>query len=217
MSFKAKAKSSEGDFELPPGGTYPAVWIGLINLGTQPREYNGKKWEEEKILFIWELTSEADANGENFTVQQDYTFSLHEKANLRKMLEAFWGKSMGEDQELDLVILIGKPCVLSLTEGKSSKGQKFIEIASVARPMKGQNVPAPTREPFVWDFDLHDGNGDPPIPDWVHPLYGRDIVEEIKRSPEWTELLRREVIPASKPANGQGKPAAVAADSDVPY
>ena len=198
MPFKTKAKTSEGDFELPPGGTYPAVWVGLINLGTQPREFNGKKWEEEKIYFLWELVGEHDSKGKPFIVSNDYTFSLHEKANLRKMVEGYYGKALGAEQELDLVLLIGKPCILSLSEGLSGKGQKYVEIVGVQRPMKGQTIGKPETEQFVWDFDLHEGTGDPQIPDWVPPIYGRKIVDEIKKSPEWADTVRTNLIPASK-------------------
>src|SRR5271170_1427609 len=132
MSFKVKAKSSENEYELPPGGSYPAVFAGLIDLGTQPREYKGEKWEEHKIVFLWELTGEQNSEGENFVVIRDYTMSLHTKANLRKMLEGYSGKPMQDDQELDLVLLMGKPCILSISEGKSGGGQPFVEVTSVA-------------------------------------------------------------------------------------
>ena len=75
MSWKVKASSTEGgDFELPPSGSYPAVLIGLIDLGTHDREYNGKTDEVHKLLFVWELVTESKADGDNFVVIKDFTF-----------------------------------------------------------------------------------------------------------------------------------------------
>ncbi len=202
MSFKRKSKSSEGDFELPPGGSYAAVFIGLIDLGTQPREYNGKKWEEDKVYLLWELTGEADSEGDNFVVGKDYTFSLHEKANLRKMIEAYYGKRFPDDYEFDLLLLMGKPCVLGISEGKSGNDKKYVEVTSVAQPTKGQIVPPPVRKLFIFDFEFVENPAiDPVIPDWVPPLYGRRIVDEIKQSPQWKRLAGPG-ISASAPPNG---------------
>lgn len=204
MSFKTKVKSGEGDFELPPGGTYPAMFIGLIDLGTHPREYGGKKWDEHKIYFLWELTSEQNAEGENFVVARDYTFSLHEKAHLRKMIEGFTGKAMTDDQELDVLLFVGKQCIVNISEGESAKKKKFIEVTSVGRPMKGQTIPPASRKPYIFDFEFHsDFKEDPPVPDWVPMLYGRSIIEEIKKSPEW-QAGAALGIPASTNGNGNG-------------
>jgi hypothetical protein len=155
---------------------------------------------------------EADSKGENFVVINDYTFSLHEKAKLREMIEAYYGKSMQDEQELDLLVLMDKPCVISLAEGESGSGKKFVEVTSVVKPTKSLTVDAATRSTFVWDFELHDGTGDPRIPEWIPLLYGRSIVEEIKRSPEWAELLACHL--ATTPQNGQ---TATVDDEDVPF
>ena len=66
MSFK-KAPTESVDFELPPGGTYLGPFLGLIDLGTQEWEWNGKKQSSHKIYFLWEL-NERNANDYNFIV-----------------------------------------------------------------------------------------------------------------------------------------------------
>ena len=215
MSFKKAPAASTTDYELPPGGSYPAIFIGLIDLGTQTWEYNNKKNESHKIYFLWELTSEKNSEGNNFVVGADYTFSLHEKANLRKMVESYNGKPLDPEKEIDIMLLIGKPCVLSLTEGKSSNDKAFVEVTGVARPIKGQNVPTASRKPYIFDFEFHpDFKQDPPIPDWVPMLYGRSIIEEIKKSPEW-KAGSQISIPAS--GNGVMVGAASTMDSDSPF
>jgi hypothetical protein len=202
-SFKRRVEASEGDYELPPGGSYLATFVGLIDLGTQPRDYEGKHWEEHKIVLAWEI-DEKNSEGENFIVIKDYTFSLHEKANLRKMIEAYSGKALADDQELDLLLLLGKPCVLSLSEGVSSKKQKFVNVTAVSRLMKGQTAPKATRKIFIFDFEfVEDPRLDPVIPDYFPPLYGRKLADDIKRSPEW-QRIAVPGIPASAPTNGNG-------------
>ena len=199
MSFK-KAPTESVDFELPPGGTYLGTFLGLIDLGTQEWEWNGKKQSSHKIYFLWEL-NERNANDDNFIVGADYTFSLNEKANLRKMIEGYSGKPLDPSKEIDISVLVGKPCIVSVAEGITSGGKKFVEVTGIARLMKGQVAHSPSRETFLFDIDTHpDFSVDPPIPDWVPPLYGRNVAEEIKKSPEWKQGAALG-IPASSPAS----------------
>src|SRR4051812_15651725 len=115
--WTAKANNSEGgDFELPPGGMYPAVLVSLIDLGTHERTFNGQTTEARKLFFVWELTGEFDSKGQPFIVAQDYTWSLHKKAKLRAMIEEWRGKGMSDEEEFDLISLLGKPCMLTLSE-----------------------------------------------------------------------------------------------------
>ncbi len=185
--FAAKASEKEfEDFELPPAGLQPAVLVAMIDLGTHDFEYQGKKNEFRKVFLVWELTGEFDSGGNPFLVAQDYTLSLGKKANFRKMLEAWAGRTFGADEEFDPLTLLGKPCVVNLSLGMTkSSGKKFIEVAGVARPMKGQNVPPSSHKPFTWHLTQREGTGDPPIPEWIPRNYGRLVVDDIKASKEW--------------------------------
>lgn len=188
-TWKRKASSSEGgDFELPPGGSHGAALVGLIDLGTSPQTYNGETKSVHKILFVWELTAEHTSKGESFKVAKDFNFSLNSKAKLRAFLEGWMGRKFGDDEEIDVSTFMGMLCVLNLTEGVSAGGKKFVDVVSANKLMKGQNIPPISVESFVWDFDGQDPRNEPEIPEWVPMLYGRKVVDDIKKSDEWGNL-----------------------------
>ncbi len=207
--FGQKASNKEGEeYELPTSGLHPGILIGLIDLGTHRFEYQGKVSENRKIFLAWELTAEHDTEGNTFVVGADYTWSLHKKSNFRKMLEAWSGRTFSEDEEFDPLVLVGKPCVLNIARGQTSKGKEFVEVSGVANPMRGQTIPPNTREPFAWHLSQAQMNEDPPIPDWMPRIYGRFVKDDIKASSEWSLLTQQPGHGnlAKPQANGAAKP-----------
>lgn len=187
--FKTKATSGEGgDFELPPSGTHPAVLVALIDLGTHQSRFDATK-TVHKILLIWELTAESDSSGNNFLITQDYTWSLNKKAGLRPIVEGFRAKTLADNEEYDLGEMLGKPCVVSLSEGVSGSGKKFMDVTSVSPPMRGLTVPPATHEPYGFLVDSLSSTLDAiDVPAWVPKIYGRNVVDDIKASHEFAKL-----------------------------
>ncbi len=179
-----------GDYEVPPSGSHPAYCIGLIDLGTHDQTFNNETKPVHKILIVWELTAEHQQNGETFIVHRDFNWSLNTgKAKLRQFLEAWQGRTFNEGEKIDLASFVKQPCVLSLSEGLSAKQKKFVEIASCSKPMRGLTVPPMTVPPILFSIAEHrDPRVDPPIPDCIPPLYGRKIIDEIKKSKEWAAM-----------------------------
>lgn len=194
-----KASSNEGgDFELPPGGTYPAVMVALIDLGTHSEVFNNEAKDSHKILMAWELTGENDSKGRPFKVAKELTWSLNTKARLRGFLEGYAGRKFADDEEINLLSFMATQGVVNVTEGQSNNGRKFVDVASWTKPMRGLVVPPPSVEPFVWGFTDRDDKGneiswnpnqDPPIPDWMPRIFGKTVVEKIKASSEWSKLV----------------------------
>ena len=163
---------SGGSSEVPPGGAYPAVLVGVIDLGTTEEEYEGKKRDQRKILLIWELCQEHDAKGVTFKVWQDFPFpeKMTPKNPLRKLLESWTNTTYGEDQPVLVLPFMNKPCQIAITEGKSAKGNKFVKVTGVQQPMKGITMPPATVEPFMWSFHGQDPKNDPVFPiEGTHP------------------------------------------------
>jgi hypothetical protein len=184
--WKMRPTSGEGgDWELPPGGTYPAILVGLIDLGTHEREFQGSKSEARKVLLVWELTGEYDSKGESFKVAKDFTLSLNSKAKLRAFLEGWEGRKFKDDEEIDLLSFVNRECVLNVTEGTSNAGKRFVDVASATKPMRGLVVPPRSVEPYVFTLADSDLKADPGVPDWVPPNYGRKVADEIRGSKEW--------------------------------
>jgi hypothetical protein len=191
MSAPWKQKASTGgtgSFECAPEGSHPAVCVGLIDLGTHSEEFKdektgGKKTlSYRKVLFCWELTAEpmAGFKGRNFIVSKDYRVTFTEKAGLRKMIEAWAGKTFAEGQDFDLEKLLGKKFLISLTHHTSSKDKTYAKIAGVSAVPKGLPVPEPKTKQLLWSID--DGKA-PPV-DWIPYLYGEKVEEVIARCEE---------------------------------
>lgn len=184
-----KATSGEGGaFEMPAGGSYPAVLVGLIDMGTQAVSFGGETKDQHKVLLVFELTGECDSKGDTFKLAKDFTFSLNSKAKLRGFLEGWEGRKFSDDENIDLSSYMGRQCVVNVAEGSSANGKKFVDVSSASKPMKGLTVPPPTVEQVCWTFDGQDPRNDPPIPEWVPLLYGRKVADDVKKSKEWSNL-----------------------------
>lgn len=139
--MKLPAPTEGGNFERPPAGMYPAICYRIIDLGTQPSDYQGERKLKHKILISWELhDSEATmADGRPMTVHKRYTWSMHEKSSLRHAIGSWRGKALtdAEIPNFDIESLLGKVCYISIVE--SDKG--YANIASVNKPPKGFEAP----------------------------------------------------------------------------
>lgn len=188
-SFNTDVSNTEArDFELPTAGLYPAMLIAIIDLGTHDETYGGKTSKKRQLQFVWELTSEVDSNGETFVVAQSYTWSLHKKSKLRPLMETLLGRELTEEQ-FNPGVFIGKPCMVSLQEGLSGNGKKYVEVSGLAQVPKNMTVNPATRQLFGFVIgSLTSSKQEPPIPDWVPFVYGESTVEKIKSSDEFQAL-----------------------------
>lgn len=141
-------------FQNVPEGNHIAVCYRVIDLGTIRGEYMGKENFRRKVLISWEIPDEKMEDGRPFTIGQRFTWSMSEKAQLRKILESWRGKAFTEadfgPQGFDIINIIGAGCMLNVVH-EAKNGKTYANIASVAKLPKGMNAPAPTNQrSFVW-------------------------------------------------------------------
>jgi hypothetical protein len=166
MAITATNSGSHKDFEPIEAGTYAARCISMIEIGTITEQFQGEEKRMRKVRITWELPTETkvfkEENGEQpYVVSKEFTLSMHEKATLRKYLQDWRGQAFteAEAKAFDISVLLGKPCMLSVTHKVSEKnGKTYAEIAGVSKLMKGLECPPqinPTTElsydNFVWD------------------------------------------------------------------
>lgn len=142
------APKPQSQFVNAPEGTHLARCISFIHIGTIMDEYLGEAREFNKIRLTFELPQETKVfkEGEEakpLVISQEYTLSMGEKANLRKLVEGMIGKSMvdGEADLFDVESLVGKACIINIKHKTSKAGKERAEIASAAPLMKGQECP----------------------------------------------------------------------------
>lgn len=193
MAITATNSGSHKDFEPIEAGTYAARCISMIEIGTITETFQGEEKQMRKVRITWELPTEQkvfkEENGmQPYVVSKEFTLSMHEKATLRKYLQDWRGQAFteAEAKAFDISVLLGKPCMLSITHRVSEKnGKTYAEIAGVSKMMKGLECPPqinPTTElsydNFVWDTYNN------------LPQYLRDKIadsEEFKRMQSFTD------------------------------
>ena len=133
--------SSGGDFTPHETGVFPAVCIGIVDLGLQENEYEGEKKVSHKLAIYFDTFQTDDQYFVGW-----YTASLTPRANLRSHLEGWRGKSFTPDElkAFDLDNLVGKQCTLTI--GLTSTGNP--KITAISKAMKGVNLESKV-EPFI--------------------------------------------------------------------
>lgn len=188
MSLKIKKKSGTS---VPPmeAGTYPAVCVGIVDLGEQYSEIF-KKYSD-KLLIIWEIPSQTiqiDGEDKPRWLSKDFTASLHEKSGLHKMLvswrgKAFTEKELTEDEngfvQFSVLDMLGSGCFLQvIVEAKESGA--YNRITSVISLPAGMNTPK--TETQLISFDIDDWNDERfhALPEWIQ--------ERIRKSTQYQKL-----------------------------
>ncbi|MGA4047912.1 phage replication initiation protein, NGO0469 family [Ralstonia nicotianae] len=164
--------------ELAPAGDSTGRWLKLIDLGTQTSTFNGKTTTARKLMASWELLGDhRKSDGSPFVVSKIYTSSLHERASLRKDLEASRGEPLGKlAHGFDVQSMLGQYCRVWVQHSMGSNGMR----ATVANVMPLPNDYArPEPVNAVETFTLHNPDFD------VFLGLSQRVRNMIENSPEW--------------------------------
>lgn len=195
-----------------PAGTWPAICYRVIDLGTQQTSYKGEAKEQHKVMLSFELKDDecvmrdGPKAGLPMTMHQRYTWSMHEKANLRKQLEAWRGKKFVDadfgESGFDVRKLLGVPCLLSVAHNEV--GDKiYANIVSISKPLKGMNV-GELVNPTVYialEVDEFDREAFAALPDGIRST--------IMDSPEYQRLASN--------GGGSGERGSYAQEEEIPF
>ena len=121
-----------------PDGQHVAVCCDVQDLGELEITYGGETKTQHKIV-VWFQLGQTDDNGNRYLIGQRFTLSMHEKANLRKFLEAWRGKVYTEDQAregVDVEKMIGVPALIQTT----TNDREYANVTAVMRLPK--DIPA---------------------------------------------------------------------------
>jgi hypothetical protein len=171
------ATSQSRDFEKPEPGTYAGTCYRVIDLGTQKTSYQGQDKLQRKVFIGFEINKNM-TDGRPFVVNNRYTLSLSDKAQLRAFLEGWRGRKFSKEEEggFDLKNLLGKSCMLSLIENNG-----YINIASASKLMQGLTL-EPLHNPIqffsldAFDIDIFNS-----LPEGLR--------EMINKSPEYHKAV----------------------------
>jgi hypothetical protein len=170
--------------QLVPAGTHAARIYSIIDLGTHQVEYQGESKAKRLVRLGWELLDETiEIQGENkpMVIGKEFTFSLHEKAGLRKAIESMMGKPIKDSDvpTFDLECLIGIPVLLGVVHEQSQAGNSYAKITSYSPPMKSMKPRALSLEKQV--FELLPSNYEAFK---ALPLWTKRKIKEAKETPK---------------------------------
>lgn len=172
------------DYKPIDAGNYAATCIRVIDLGTQTHNYQGEEKSARKVRIFWEVpevTVEWEGVERPATISATYTASLHEKANLRKVLESWRGRSFTADElkGFDTKNVLGAACLLNVVHTEKD-GRTYANVAGVTPLIKGMQKPEVVG-PII-NFDLDDFDAE------TLEGFHDKLKEQIKASPEYRAL-----------------------------
>jgi hypothetical protein len=192
MAILAKDSPSK-DFKKVPPGAHFAICNMVVDCGMQE---GFQKKAQRKIYLRWEVPDERvsyEKDGQQHegpcSIGRFYTLSLSEKANLRKDLENWRGKSFTADElkGFDIEALLGKPCQIMVTH--DSDGTKtYANVTGVMGVSRDQKERAKATKPendlISFSLDNPDQRTFEKLPNWLkEKIDARIEPEDIKPSP----------------------------------
>lgn len=179
MAFVATKPQS--NYTPPPAGMHIARCYRLIDLGTQPKSFQGQsKGEARKIMASWELLGEDRMDdGKPFTISKSWFLSMHEKATLRKDLESWRGRPFTAEEEhsFDVSRLLGAYCLINVIQEQGQDGNTYTKIGAITPLLKGMPKPEPVNADTIFDADSPDME--------MYATFSDKMKETIGNSREW--------------------------------
>jgi hypothetical protein len=126
-----------------PEGPHTAVCVDCLNLGERVESFNGKTRITPKLALVFR-SAERREDGDPFEISAEFTCSMHERAGLRKFLEAWRGKPYTDEEAragVPVHKMAGVPALISVTHVTSNQGRSYAKIGSIMRLPKGLEPP----------------------------------------------------------------------------
>lgn len=194
-----KATNKQGvQVEPIEAGSYPARIYQMIELGSIPG-FQGTL--QTKVRINFELPTELhvfdEKKGEQpRVISQDYTLSFHEKAKLRKVIEACDPKALEVDEdgfmeEFDVESILGKPLLITIAQKAKKDGSgNYAFIDNCTRLPKGMTCPAPVNPTNVLSYDKWKEEVFEALPDFI-----REKIESSEEYRVMKGIIKPEDIP----------------------
>jgi len=171
-----------------------------VNLGDQPTTYQGQDTGLKTQVYVrWETPHERieyEVDGEQkegpMSIGKTYTLSLSEKANLRKDLEAWRGKSFTKEEldGFDVDTILGKCCQIIVVH-REKETKTYANVTGVAGWPKGVDRIKAENELIS---------------------YAGDNTTHYEKLPKW---IREDKLTGNTPASAP--PASDDYDDDIPF
>lgn len=204
MKFPAKGGV---DFAIAPAGNHVAICNAVIDLGMQ--KGSAMYPDPKHVVYVrFELPNEQVTYTKDgreisgpMSIGRRFTASMSAKANLRKFIESWFGKSFPTDDaaaDFDTALLLGKKCLLNVTHTDRSD-KTYANIQGASPIPKGMSADFAQHNPSLY-FDLQN-------PD-------NDVFEQL---PEWLQKIINERLPDVPSQTAPATNGRTDYDDDIPF
>ena len=159
MTLNIKQTQKEGgDFKPIEAGTHKARLVSIVDLGSQPYEYQGVSKTRPRIFLTFELPDEritVEGVDKPMVISSEFTMSLSDKGYLKPVIEGLLGRKVTPAEQANFSSdefekLVGKPCMLSVVHNEK-EGKVYANIATVSPLMKGLEVSEQFNPSVIYD------------------------------------------------------------------
>lgn len=218
------APKPETSYDLCPAGTHIARLYKIIDLGTHDGEYQGRPKVSRLIRIYWELPNEIkeyEKDGQKvsapFAISREFTFSMGEKANLRKIVQGMIGTILTDDEayNFDVDKLVGEPCLITVVHETSKTGNKYALVSTTAPMMRGMEAPAQFNKNEILDVSEMTEDEIGKQPQW--------LMDKLRESHEYKRMTGTMITPntasdtSSTPAYPEPGTNGVISPEDIPF
>lgn len=142
-------KEKNPNLQVTPAGNHLGYLVSFVDLGTQSWQYQGQMQSGWKIALTFEITDHMQEYyvGEGlkpaFTTVE-LTFSMGEKANLRKLLSGAWPELVDLNKAKAFEFgphLLRTPLMINIGHNQGKNGKFYEKVLSISKPMNGTQMP----------------------------------------------------------------------------
>jgi hypothetical protein len=175
--------------ELIPSGNYIARCYQMLQIGTVDEMVMGTTKTLNKVRIGWELPTELKVfnpeKGEQpFVISKEFTLSMHEKSNLRKLLASWRGKDFTEEEakSFDITKLLSVPCMINVIHkpAKTDPTRIYEEISNVSPMPKGVKCPSQINQTMLLEYENFNLDLFNSLPDFIK--------QKVQSSAEYKEM-----------------------------
>ena len=194
-----EVKNEMSERELIDEGTYNAICIGIVDMGTQVSSYAGKEKSSRKISLTFEVQDETDSEGKPFLLYKSYNLALSPKATFAKDLKSWKGIEVPKGKSFNVDTLLSQPALITIAHQEAKDGSAtYANITTISAPLKGTKFRKPRTELISFYMD---GNK---LDVETYDKLSQYIQGKIAESPEFKALAKaHHAAPTAK--NGKKK------------
>lgn len=188
--------------ELIPSGNYIARCYQMLQIGTVEEVVMGAVKSLNKVRIGWELPTElkvfnTDKGEQPFVISKEFTLSMHEKSNLRKLLASWRGKDFTEDEAkcFDITKLLSVPCMINVIHkpSKTNTAKIYEEISNVSPMPKGVKCPPQINQTVVLEYENFNWDTFNSLPDFIKQKVQSSAEYKEMQSPQERNLTANEI------------------------